>query len=144
MSWRHSLAVLCVLGVAAGIAQCFFRNEHGEKLIEVRQIAAEIPTFPGFDVLRSTEISKSTSAYVGSAYRSRAHYAEVRDFYTRELTERGWRVESDEPTYDWFRDYGGRKLTLRKGEFEFWLEYAGTLNADQPDGWNYGTSVSWR
>ncbi len=42
--------------------------------------------------------------------------------------------------FDWGKDYGGKSLRYRKGEFVATMQYA-VVNADY--GWDYGFSMSY-
>lgn len=92
--------------------------------------------------LRTTLSShnKSNSAIVSASYRSSKNYEEIKSFYMDEAKKNGWVFVNEETVSDWGRDFGGKSLHFRKGDYTLSIQYAGE-KADY--GWDFGVSLAW-
>ncbi len=102
----------------------------------LHQIAADTPLYPGFKEIGSHEGANSQNAGISYYYRSTASYEEVKVFYTKELTAKGWSGPRGEPTGD-----STIGINFRKGEYSIHIYYDGSAVRD--DDWNYSIAYSW-
>jgi hypothetical protein len=109
--------------------------EGKKTLTTLEQIAAETPVYPAFSQISSTHVIKKDGGTLALFYQSPASYSEVRAFYIKELTAKGWRVDEE-------RTYGGNTvgITFRKGEYSIVVEYSSPRDQD----WDYALSYRWR
>jgi hypothetical protein len=116
-------------------------NRDDAKLKELHQLSLEIPVYPDFTEVVTHESSRAMDAGLYKYYFSTAEYDDVKQFYARELGNRGWKLSSEQRQYDWFRDYGGRNLAFEKGDFLIAIEYAGAGSNDRS---NYSINFIWK
>ncbi|MEP7338778.1 MAG: hypothetical protein ABI977_13665 [Acidobacteriota bacterium] len=83
---------------------------------------------------------KSSQAYVGSSYQTQSAYNEIRAHYDKELLKNGWKLQSEESTHNWGRDYGGWTANYCKGQYQASLHHPGN---DPGTGWAYALDLSW-
>ncbi len=129
---RHALlGGLAALLLTPLILICFIDNPDDPYSPEVRhlnalrQIAAETPVHPAFAKLATTEMAKNTGSLIVTGYRVSGYaatYSEVKDFYIRELTARGWKFIGEDKEKVLI---GGehRSLKFRKDEYQIDIYY---------------------
>jgi hypothetical protein len=118
-------------------------NRDDAKLRELQQTSAEIPVFPTFRETGTYQGSRDINAGIYKTYRSPTSYEEVKQFYSANLSQRGWVLLSEERPSSWFIDeYDGRVLTFRKGDSVIIVEYAG--RSTPAERWNYSVNFVWR
>ena len=101
---------------------------------------AAVPAMPGASYLSESHTEKGFVVSVARAYRGNMNFDEVRTFYDRELSARGWVFEQMSPIRDWGTDYGGKRVTYRKGDYTVNVDYSG----DQDHfGWAYSVAFRW-
>jgi hypothetical protein len=88
--------------------------EQRAKIAELQALAQEIPKFPDFKQVRYADISKQGIAVVSYYYKSAAAFKSVKEFYTKELSARGWIPEKQE---GWWSD-SSSPITFRKGNYK--------------------------
>lgn len=71
--------------------------EKRARLEKLKQVWQEIPVYPDFKQTDYDEYVKDYSALISCFYKSSSSYANVKDFYTKELLSRGWSLEKEEP-----------------------------------------------
>jgi hypothetical protein len=108
--------------------------EQRAKIAELQALAQEIPTFPDFKQVRYADISKEGIAVVSYYYKSAATFKSVKEFYTKELSSRGWIEEKQE---GWLSD-SSSPITFRKGN------YKTVVTRDDILVWQYTVDFSWR
>jgi hypothetical protein len=114
-------------------------NKDDAKLKEVEAIFAQLPIYPDFQEVAHSTDSKDAMVRSGKSFRSAAKYDDVRSFYSNKLFASGWQLARERNMTDWFRDFGGRQLTFRKGQYSIVIEYRGDKEPN-PD-WNYGIDI---
>lgn len=113
---------------------CGVTPEAQKILVKLQKIANEIPVHPSFTQLRTSHVIKTTNGVFSIKYHSSASYRDdVRDFYIKELTARGW-SKFEEDSYG--SDQEG--MNFRKGEYEIGVFYDPT-----PNDWDYSIAYSW-
>ncbi|MDQ3819418.1 MAG: hypothetical protein M3362_17310 [Acidobacteriota bacterium] len=128
--------MLAVLLFGLSLISCTSPEER-KTLEKLHQIAAETPVYLGFKEIGSHEGANSLNAVLSFYYRSTASYEEVKVFYTKELTAKGWTGPRGEPTGD-----GTIGINFRRDEYAIAIYY--DRSAVQDDDWNYAISYSWR
>lgn len=115
-------------------------NANDAKLREVTDTWAIIPVYPGWVERSNHTTSKASVASLSKGYTSDAPYDDVKKFYISELRQRAWEYEGESHFKDWGKDYGGRSIAFRRGEYRISIFYAGerTGNGDQ-----YSCAVRW-
>ena len=127
---RTSLVLLVVALI--GFDSC--RNSaQRAKIAELRTLAVETPKFPDFEQVHYADISRSGSAVVTYYYKSATALESVNEFYTKELSARGWTLEKQE---GWAAS--SSPLTFRKGNYKI------VLTEDQILMWQYTVDFTWR
>ena len=116
-------------------------EESRRKLETLNQLAADTPLYPGFEQLRSSDYQKVGHATVIRCYSGRAHYDDVKSFYSQALEAKGWQHAEDQPLGG-FHAEGSARLTFRKGTYAVVLQYE---NVDDPSGrlCNYSLAYYW-
>jgi hypothetical protein len=135
------ILIITVGSVLAYYAKKNSPNRDDAKLYEVRQLYSTLPIPPGFEETDSSFQSKTELALVSKGFKSKTAYNDVKAFYVRRLTPAGWVLVKERQMTDWFRDFGGRELKFRKGEYWIVIEYTGEKATDQ---WDYGITVEWK
>jgi hypothetical protein len=109
--------------------------EDEKTLNELRRIAAETPVHSAFAQIDSNSISKRDMATLSIFYQSAASFNhEVRDFYIKELTARGWRMV-EEIAYS--AETEG--VQFRKGAYLITVSHT----SPRRQGWDYSVSYTW-
>jgi hypothetical protein len=131
-NWLPSVLSLLLSGLL--FAGCM-SSEEKKTLETLQQLAAETPVYPGFSQIGSTDVIKNGRGTLALFYQSPANYSEVRAFYIKELTTRGWRVDEE-------RTYGGNTvgITFRKGEYSIVVNYS----SPRDQNWDYALNYRWR
>jgi hypothetical protein len=97
----------------------FFRNPEEERRLAIlRQMATETPVYPDFKQVSVSEGAKSARAFLIIGYSSNAGFDDVKHFYGRALTLRGWEV----PGGNEF-GFGVDELIFRKGAYKIAVGY---------------------
>jgi hypothetical protein len=110
-------------------------DSEGEKTLNtLRQLAAQTPVYSGFSQISSTHVIKNGRGTLALFYQSPASYSEVRAFYIKELTAKGWRVDEE-------RTYGGNTvgITFRKGEYSIVVYHS----SPRDQSWDYAVDYRW-
>lgn len=126
-----ALATLAVLG-------CYVSKEGQARIKELQQLAADTDKFSDFKQVDYSHVSKSERTVIAYFYSSAAPYDQVKQFYTRTLSEKGWTVHSEESMNVWLQQSGSR-LTFTKGQYTIDLEHAG----DSDGGYQYAVDYAW-
>jgi hypothetical protein len=129
---KQVMVVMLLLSLLA--AGCILSTDDKKVLETLRQIAAKTSVYPSFSQIDSRYNAKSTSAVVSFYYRSAENYREVKNFYTKELTAKGWGT-AEEDTYGG----GTQGITFKKGEYTIDVFYDSAAS----QGWEYAISYSW-
>jgi hypothetical protein len=128
---RTGLALLVVAFI--GFHGCRTANQRA-RIAELQALAQEIPAFPDFKQVHYEDISKSGAAVVTYYYQSAAAFENVKEFYTKELSARGWTAEKQEGL--WVDS--SSPSTFRKGNYKI------VLTRDDILMWQYTIDFSWR
>lgn len=135
--------ILSLLVVATGSVACTFGRFtdelQTEKLKQVQQLVDEIENFPDFEEVGGNTIAKTESVLISKYFNSKAPYELVKDFYSRQLTSRGWKLVEEKSLSRWATDYGAKHLTFIKGEQYFSIQYEGNSNV----GRDYALGYAW-
>lgn len=133
--------LLVIVFSVAYLAKRYSPNYNDAKLYETRELYSKLPIAPGFTERGSSFQSKAELALVSKYFDSKASYDEVKAFYQSHLSESGWTLTEERPMRDWWRDFGGRRLEFRKGDYFLVIEYAGEKASDQ---WDYAIDLIWK
>jgi hypothetical protein len=112
------------------------RNRNNSKLVEVQQLPSEIPVFPAFKDGGSNYSSGFDLANVTRYFYSTADYGEVKNYYSAELSQRGWVLSKEESI-----GIAGKQLTFVKGDFSIVIFHTGK---SPNQGYNYAIDYVWR
>ena len=126
-----ALAFVAVFLLIVDYAKQNSPNRDDAQLKELEQIASSVPTFSDFRSVGMQTSSRAMDAGIYKYYRSSASYTEIKDFYTAELSQRGWFLVED-----------SRSLEFRKDDYLIAVEYAG--NISKSSDWNFAVSFVWR
>ncbi|TEB06810.1 hypothetical protein Psch_00342 [Pelotomaculum schinkii] len=85
-------------------------------------------------------LNNSISMVLSERYTTKNSYEEIINYYDEQLKEHGWQFYKEEKLTDWGRDYGGKSVRYKKGDFVAIVQYAGE-KADY--GWTYGFAITW-
>jgi hypothetical protein len=96
------------------------------KVKELQGIILEITPFPDFREMNSRSKHDRVRAGFFKDYASNAPYNQVEEFYSGELTKKGWHLVEEEQFSDWGTE--GRTLSFRKHEFLITLTHKGGLH----------------
>lgn len=104
--------------IPAIVGALLSRNEKG--LGQLHLVVKETPVYPTFVQVKSSESSKLNAAFIDITYNVPAYsvsFEEVKAFYTRELTSRGWQPQPymHKPLIDLGGDRDGH-VTFSKGD----------------------------
>lgn len=99
-----------------------------------------IPAMPDAIQNDYNELTKTGIIVIDSGYATRHSFIDIKDYYDSKLKEHGWQFYKEEKIYDWGRDFGGKALRYKKGEFIATVQYAGEK---ANEAWTYGFSISW-
>ena len=140
---RLAIGVVLIGSVSILFKYCkdHSQNKDDAKLREVDAIFAQLPIYPDFQEVAHNADSKDASVRSGKSFRSAGKYDDVRSFYSGKLSTSGWQLAKERNMTDWFRDFGGRQLTFRKGQYSIVIEYRGDKEPN-PD-WNYAIDIEW-
>ena len=110
---------LGLLAVSPLLLILFVKNPEDERRLGIlRQLATETPVYPDFKRVSVSEGAKSASAFLIIRYSSSAGFDDVKHFYGRALTLKGWEV----PGGNEF-GFGVDELIFRKGEYKIAVGY---------------------
>ena len=132
--------MLAIVGTWIYVEKKLSPNANDAKLHELIALASATPEYPGWIETGTHNTSKASLAGVSKYYKSDAEYCEVNRFYTRELTKEGWQFVGERRFKDWWRDFGGREISFRRGEYKITITFAGE-SADY--GWQYAIYFGW-
>ncbi|HEV2913269.1 MAG TPA: hypothetical protein VGX92_08135 [Pyrinomonadaceae bacterium] len=141
-SYKGKIGTIIALVFSVLLVDSCVPTRGDTKLEELRKISSEIPTPPSFNKVGSNYGEKEINAIITNYYKSPTNYEVVRDFYSAALTSKGWVLYEEEDIQDWFRNYGGKKLEFKKGEFYIAIQYEGANARDTSA--NYTISYIWR
>jgi len=119
------LGVVILLLTPVVLLGVFGNRADKQQVAALRQLAAETPLYPKFVQATSAEFDKLNYASLTITYTVPADNValdDVRSFYTRELTSRGWQAQEtrDAPVIDLGGDREGH-VTFRKGDYRITL-----------------------
>jgi hypothetical protein len=133
--------LIATISILAKYSKDHSPNKGDAKLKEIEAVYSQLPIYPDFHEVAHNFSSKDVSALTGRSYSSSAAYADVRSFYSDKLSASGWQLTNERNMKDWWRDFGGRQLTFRKGQYSIVIEYRGDKEPN-PD-WNYAIDLEW-
>jgi hypothetical protein len=88
---------------------------------------------------------KVRQAVVGAEYQSTVSYPDIRKYYDSELSKHGWAfIREEDILYGKIlqrKNYGGKHVFYRKGEYIADLQYAGEQQSEF--GWTYTFGLTW-
>jgi len=137
-----SLAIIVLLVMLARVTGRVMSKPRGRDMLPLMEQEFASFSLPAEARLlhRAPSFSKMTNALVEASYVYELGYEPLRAHYDQEARRLGWSDCGEKPTYDWFRDLGGRSRSYCKGMLRATLQYAG-VNARY--GWDYDFAVSW-
>jgi hypothetical protein len=91
-------------------------------------------------VIYVDEKPKRGRVFIGGYYTSGLSFEQLQHYYLPQLQRNGWHKIAESPLLVSGRDFGGRELTLCKGEYRSTVEYAGK---NQNAGWTFALTMSW-
>jgi hypothetical protein len=130
-SSRHTAIILLTVLLSAN---CFTNPEEAKKLDELRRIAADTPIYTDFRQIDSNYMMKSTVVDLGFFYQSTASFDEVKAFYVKGLSAKGWSSSEEQNLSD-----DNRELTFVKGPYSIVVEYDSASRQQ----WNYAITYAW-
>ncbi|MDX6710681.1 MAG: hypothetical protein QOH96_1697 [Blastocatellia bacterium] len=130
-------AVFLLLILPILVIGTYRKPEDNKRSEELTQLTAEIPVYPGFREIRSSEFAKEKVAIVSVFYLGTGSNEEVKSFYIRELIERGWRQPQETDLSPNLTEDGWR-LTFRKNRNGIIVE----KNTDHKD-WNFSIDFTF-
>jgi hypothetical protein len=86
----------------------------------LRQLASELPVYPGFKQASSTERPGSGSGMMMRCYVAQANYDDVKRYYSQLLVSREWRIVGDHEKADLF-GMGSPYIVYRKSNYAVFL-----------------------
>lgn len=132
---RASQYTLIALLFGLVLVSCM--DAEGRKtLTPLQQLASETPVYPKLNQTNSNHIVKQGRAVLAFYYHSTASYDEVRGFYIKELTAKGWSIGEE-------RAYGSDQegMSFQKGEYVISVYHDPTPS---DSGWDFAIDYSWR
>ena len=99
-----------------------------------------ITQLPEAVLIKVDSSHKTGQALVTGIFSTSLNYIKIRKYYDKELPRHGWKFIGEKVLTDWFRDFGGKMATYRKGNYKLTLTYAGE-KANY--GWDYSIDISW-
>jgi hypothetical protein len=134
---RNLLGILTLIAIC-GLQGCYVSPEGRAKIKELQELASQTETFPGFEQVDYSDISNSEGTIVAYFYKSSAPYEQVKEFYTRTLSAKGWASGPEKPLSSW-AVRTGTKLTFFKGQYRIDVEYT----ADSEEEYQYSVGYGW-
>lgn len=116
--------------------------ESRQQLAALHKLAADTPIFADFKEVRSSNANKPNHALFSRCYNSSSTYNEVKSFYSKTLTAKGWSAPEEETVYGSFgleEKKDSRKLVFRKAEYRISISYG----PKDSSGCNYAISYIW-
>ncbi|HBB88251.1 MAG TPA: hypothetical protein DC047_11605 [Blastocatellia bacterium] len=135
------VVLIATISILAKYSKDHSPNRGDAKLKEIESMYSQLPIYPDFQEVAHNFSSKDVSVMTGKSYMSSAKYADIRSFYSDRLSASGWQLTNERNMKDWWRDFGGRQLTFRKGQYSIVIEYRGDKKPN-PD-WNYVIDFEW-
>jgi hypothetical protein len=142
---RSIWQVLWCVALVGTIASCVIYSESklpdrktvDAKIKEAEDILATL-SYPGAN---NGEVILLRKVYCAERhFYSFDNYEKVKQHYLDLLTPMGWACVDEHKIYDWWRDLGGRSITLAKGEFRIELFYFGDKDGS---GTHYAIGAKW-
>lgn len=99
-----------------------------------------IPVMPNAIEKKRDFMKKSTLMGIGATYLTSHNFEEIHNYYDAQLREHGWLFYREEKVTDWGKDYGGKSIRYKKGDFVATVQYAGE-KANY--GWTYAFDMDW-
>ena len=136
---RRSSVAECLLVLSILMAACE-DPESRQQLKILHQLAGDIPLYPGFEQLRSSDYPNVGHATVIRCYSARANSDDVKQFYSQVLESKGW-TRAEEQRLGGFHAEGSYRLHFKKGKYAVVLQHD---NLDDPSGkCNYSLEYYW-
>jgi hypothetical protein len=117
-------------------------NRDGAKLIEVQKIAQETPVHPDLKLVSSSDNSFAHAASVSQKYLAPVPCAEIKKYYGKVLTERGWVLIDDGKITPMFGNVHRHIIDYRRGDFFIGFEYIENKEKEEKD-CNFVLSFKW-
>jgi hypothetical protein len=136
MQYIDELALVLIMASLLCANGCLGAGQR-VKLQELGQLAANTPKFPDFEQVNYADIIKSDGAIVTYFYRSSASYEEVKNFYSKELTSRGWSGPHEESVAHWLTRIGSQ-ISFRKAQYKINIVYDNTGSK-----WRFAVDYVW-
>ena len=99
-----------------------------------------IPIMPSSAEHKRHFTKKTELMGISATYATNHSCKEITDFYDAQLKKHGWQFYREEEVTDWGKDYGGKIVRYKKGDFVATVQYAGE-EADY--GWTYAFGMDW-
>jgi len=132
------VVVALTLAAACTIQGCYISPEGKAKIKELQDLAAQTEKPADFQQVDYSHISNSDVTIIAYFYKSAAPYEEVKEFYTRTLTAKGWTTTPEKALSSW-TVRTGTKLTFLKGQYQIDIEYTG----DSAEEYQYSVGYGW-
>lgn len=131
-SWLFAVLGLCCSACGP--------NSDGSKLRELENLQQSIPVFQSFVETSVHKTSKANLAGITTTYKSDAAYDDVKQFYLTALPQQDWEYMGERAIRNWGKDFGGRTLGFRRGEYTISIFYSG----DDPEfSSHYAIEMGW-
>jgi hypothetical protein len=135
--------VICVGILLLTVSTC--RNSGSEsdvvKIEEISKLFADVPVHPGKSEIKSDKTMEGGKAAVIKTYKSDAPFEEIREYYVKRLSEKGWRLAAERELKDRGRIYGERIVEFQKGRFVLSVQYAAERR--ETLGWDYALRIAY-
>lgn len=139
--WRKEVLIFTISGLLVFLFVYQMKqnspNKDDSKLKEVQQLVSEIPDFPAFKSAGTTNYKSGYEVVdITKHFNSTADYNEVKDFYSKIFSQRGWTALGEEHV-----GRSSKQVTFQKGEFSVIVYH---VDGDPNRGYNYAIDYVWR
>lgn len=134
----RTLVATVAFVITCTIQGCYISPEGKAKIKELQELAAQTEKFPDFEQVDYSHVSNEKTTIIAYFYKSVAPYEQVKDFYTRTLSAKGWISVPEKPLSSWMMPTG-RKLTFFKGQYWIDIEYTEDTEAE----YQYSVGYGW-
>lgn len=97
----RTVVVAVTLFIASTLPGCYISPEGKAKIQELQELAAQTEKPTDFQQADYSHISNSDVTIIAYFYKSAAPYEEVKEFYTRTLSAKGWTTTPDKALSSW-------------------------------------------
>ena len=100
-----------------------------------------IPVIPDASLIESEASHKSDIAWVEGTFSTKLEFEDVRKYYDKELTNKGWRFYKETKTTVPYKGhkYEAKVFYYLKGNYVVWLENPGMFDKEE----TFALSVTW-